>query len=539
MACAVALCTAGLGTIPGGLASPSGISGIATDAGPPAVHEQTPQEARAQDLAAIAKSMGWTVDQAAAQEDVDDAVGALGEAIGTKYRNVYVGSRLSDTPGGTPTIYVKGPASAAVRALIAKAPIAVHLVDKQPFSYDELDARSTQVAGALIAKGYRSVATGFQLGARGAIHASVERTPGLPQNAAGVVAALPAGMRGHVAVTVHDRPVVVPQSGPAMGGMWMDDDGLKECTSGFSVYLPTTGTTGVTTAAHCNSGGGSIDHISDDSGDYYRAWTLAGRHIGAPLPSSACSNPPCYSGWGDVEWGTTTDIEPASFYTSTTTTRRVTSVKTMWSLSEQTQICRYGRMSDVESCSRISSLSEPCFVFNAGGDTATKQVVLYPNGIASIGGDSGGPRYVGNQAAGSHFGDCEGGEAFTRADYYDEALGVKVRLSQTLPGRVTLYEGDKLVSTDGRFTAIMQSDGNFVVYYNGHGALWSTGTNGNSGAYVVMQADGNLVVRRSDGVALWASNTSGSGLYLTMQTDGNLVMYGPGGAYWSSGTCCH
>jgi len=532
---AVALCTAGL------VASPSGAASAvrqqpANAAGSLAVHEQSPAEARAQDLAAIARSMGWTEQQAAAQLAIQDAFGALADKIGTAHRDVFVGGRLSDVPGGVPTLYLKGPASRAIKALVAKAGIRIHLADKQPFSFDELEARNDKVAGALLATGYRTVATGFRLGGRGAIEASVQRTPGRPHDAAGVLAALPAGLRGQVTVSVRDRAVAVPMSGPPMGGMNMDDDGYKTCTSGFSVYSLSTGTTGVTTAGHCNSGGGTIDHISDDLGTYYQPWALAGRHIGHVNLDGT------YTGVGDIEWGTTTDIEPPSFYTSSTTTRRVTSVKSAFSTTENSVICGYGRTSDAERCSTIALLSQNCYVIGGNGDEATKQVTLKPNvnGPESMHGDSGGPMYILNQAVGSFFGTCDAGEeAFTRADYFDDAVNIRVRLSQTLATRVTLYANDKLVSTDGRFTAIMQTDGNFVVYYNGHGALWATGTNGNSGAYVVLQADGNLVVRRSNGTAAWASNTSGTGLYLTMQTDGNLVMYGNGGAYWSSGTCCH
>lgn len=527
--CAIALCTAGLTSVPSGAAAPGVITQHV------AVHEQSPAEARAQDLAAIARSMGWTEQEAAAQLAVQDAVGALGDKIGTAHPDVFVGARLSDVPGGVPTLYIKGPASRAIKALVAKAGVRIHLADKQPYSYDELEARNDKVARALVATGYRTVATGFRLGGRGAIEASVQRTPGRPHDAAGVLAALPAGLRGHVTVSVHDRPVVVPHSGPPMGGMNMDDDGYKTCTSGFSVYSLSSGTTGVTTAGHCNSGGGTIDHISDDLGTYYQPWALAGRHIGhANLDGT-------YTGVGDIEWGTTTDIEPPSFYTSATTTRRVTSVKSSFSTTESSVICGYGRTSDVQRCSTIALLSKNCYVIGGNGDDATKQVALKPHpDPQAMEGDSGGPMYILNQAVGSFFGTCgDGEEAFTRADYFDDAVNIRVRLSQTLPTRVTLYANDKLVSTDGRFTAIMQTDGNFVVYYNGHGALWSSGTNGNTGAYVVLQADGNLVVRRSNGTAAWASNTSGSGLYLTMQTDGNLVMYGSGGAYWSSGTCCH
>lgn len=56
--------------------------------------------------------------------------------------------------------------------------------------------------------------------------------------------------------------------------------------------------------------------------------------------------------------------------------------------------------------------------------------------------------------------------------------------------------------------ALMQSDGNFVIYgQGGHPAYWSTGTQGNTGAHIVMQCDGNLVVYRTNGTAAWNSGT--------------------------------
>jgi hypothetical protein len=55
--------------------------------------------------------------------------------------------------------------------------------------------------------------------------------------------------------------------------------------------------------------------------------------------------------------------------------------------------------------------------------------------------------------------------------------------------------------------AIMQADGNFVLYAAGGAAIWATGTWGNPGAHIVMQDDGNLVVYRTDGKPLWASDT--------------------------------
>ncbi len=55
--------------------------------------------------------------------------------------------------------------------------------------------------------------------------------------------------------------------------------------------------------------------------------------------------------------------------------------------------------------------------------------------------------------------------------------------------------------------AVMQGDGNFVLYHQGWNALWSSGTYGNPGSYIVMQNDGNLVIYNPGGRALWATGT--------------------------------
>ncbi|PPF67725.1 curculin domain-containing protein [Rathayibacter sp. AY1E8] len=90
----------------------------------------------------------------------------------------------------------------------------------------------------------------------------------------------------------------------------------------------------------------------------------------------------------------------------------------------------------------------------------------------------------------------------------------------------------QLTSRAGGFRAVMQSDGNFVVY-GPSGALWSSRTSG-SGNYLVMQGDGNAVIYSSSGTALWTSGSSGKpGSEMWMQDDDNLVVYDGGQAVWS------
>jgi hypothetical protein len=61
-----------------------------------------------------------------------------------------------------------------------------------------------------------------------------------------------------------------------------------------------------------------------------------------------------------------------------------------------------------------------------------------------------------------------------------------------LPGQ-QLNPGQSKVSCDGRFTLVMQGDGNLVLYQQGR-ALWNTQTNGRGGHHAVMQSDGNFVL---------------------------------------------
>ena len=83
-----------------------------------------------------------------------------------------------------------------------------------------------------------------------------------------------------------------------------------------------------------------------------------------------------------------------------------------------------------------------------------------------------------------------------------------------------------MFSSNGAYMAIMQGDGNFVIY-SGGGAVWSSGTSGHPGSSLIFQSDGNIVVYSPTRVALWA--TWSMGAYppsaLVLQGDGNLVEY--------------
>jgi Ig domain of plant-specific actin-binding protein len=109
-------------------------------------------------------------------------------------------------------------------------------------------------------------------------------------------------------------------------------------------------------------------------------------------------------------------------------------------------------------------------------------------------------------------------------------------------GNSTLSNGETLTGSQyltagNDHTFVMQTDGNLVLY-GSSGALWASDTAGNPGAYAVLQGEGNLVVYSTTKQALWDSGTVNSpGDHLSVQSDGNVVVYSEGGtALWATNT---
>jgi hypothetical protein len=107
----------------------------------------------------------------------------------------------------------------------------------------------------------------------------------------------------------------------------------------------------------------------------------------------------------------------------------------------------------------------------------------------------------------------------------------------TLPANHKLAAGQSLASCNGDYTLTMQGDGNLVLSAGGS-ALWASNTAGSAADEAIMQGDGNLVLYTSSGSAAWSSGTAGNdGADLVVQNDGNVVIYSTSGAaLWDTGT---
>ena len=95
----------------------------------------------------------------------------------------------------------------------------------------------------------------------------------------------------------------------------------------------------------------------------------------------------------------------------------------------------------------------------------------------------------------------------------------------TLRPHQALAPDQALQSANGRVVLSYQSDGNLVLYFDGQ-PKWDSHTAGRPPGQAVMQGDGNFVVYDRDGTPAWSTGTAGhEGATVIVQDDGNCVLY--------------
>lgn len=355
------------------------------------------------DLEAVAKARGWTLQEAAAQEHAADVVGSIAVRIAAERPEIFVGSALSSTPGGAPTLYVKGPADAFVRALLETSDIDIVLADGQPYSFDELEARKHRVHRALVDAGFRNVATGVNIAGGGVIPATVAREVGLPTGSRDILAVVPNDLRSSVALTVGDASGF--RETTSFGGMRVTSNGTNTyATSGWAVRNLSTGVTGVTTAGHAqNSGLTIVDpaHPTPAHSFVYQA-----EHRGD---------------WGDIQWHTTNVAEEGLFYANSSTIRPTMYLEAKADISVGEPVCRYGRRTGYNCSFTVFDTSIECTLSGVYNNRLVQM-----SGKSSDVGDSGGPWFYNYAAFGSQKGWCSNRDTFSVADLYDTAINVAV-----------------------------------------------------------------------------------------------------------------
>jgi hypothetical protein len=163
-----------------------------------------------------AKARGWTKEEAKLQQKASRIVREVNRAIHDQRPDIWIGAALSETPGGAPSIYVKGPAPQFVRDLVAQADYLIAIVDEQPYSFDELEERSIRVFQALVDAGYPNVSSATHITGGGVIPAWVLKVGDLPAEPAEILAFVPEELRADVDLHV----TIAPPRPSAEPGEW-------------------------------------------------------------------------------------------------------------------------------------------------------------------------------------------------------------------------------------------------------------------------------------------------------------------------------
>jgi hypothetical protein len=111
----------------------------------------------------------------------------------------------------------------------------------------------------------------------------------------------------------------------------------------------------------------------------------------------------------------------------------------------------------------------------------------------------------------------------------------------TLQAGEGLNAGGGLYSCNGRFELVQATNGDLLLWQldNGPTLIWQRNFGLNGGSYAIMQGDGNFVVYPGPGItAAWATNTVGfPGARLVVHNDGDIVVYDASGILrWTSNT---
>lgn len=199
---------------------------------------------------------------------------------------------------------------------------------------------------------------------------------------------------------------VITGSGPIItlehsrGGNWLRDDGVRECTSGWSVSGPDGN--GIITAGHCS---GLNEFEQPGVTPYSMSWK--DQEYGAD---------------GDVEYHTTDHSEYAEFYADSTNVRDVNGIKTT-STMVGNSVCVYGRSSNNRTCNHTVEAVDVTVLANGSVEVGN---LARASNATTTGGDSGGGWSWGTTAWGVHHGQAGGKGYFTPVEEAQNALNVTI-----------------------------------------------------------------------------------------------------------------
>jgi hypothetical protein len=183
----------------------------------------------------------------------------------------------------------------------------------------------------------------------------------------------------------------------SLGGNWLLDDGVRECTSGWSVSGAYGD--GIITAGHCTGLNQFEEPGVTPYGMTLRSWI--------------------HGAGGDVEYHTTSHIEFDDFYADATNIRDVSGIRSTNTMVGNA-VCVYGRASNVRTCTH--TVEAVGVTIDGIGNLARV------SGATTIAGDSGAGWSFDTIAWGVHYGiDGADNAYFTPVEQAQTALGLIIK----------------------------------------------------------------------------------------------------------------
>lgn len=382
----------------------------------PGVEFLNEADSLAADIAILAKESGYSIARVEQAIAAQTAFGELADKLVASYPDSISRIWMEPLPGVQGHIEFVGeiPSEVMRELEVQGQNDLVILTGQGSISMAEHAQRSEAAAEALLDLGYDNSLTFFDpMGNVIQVEIQLPKEAKQP-TALEIVAAVQnrvslAGLSGRAAaINADDLNLVVLEGTERIitlthtrGGNWLRDDGVRECTSGWSVSGPNGD--GIITAGHCNG----LNQFEEPGVTPYAMSYKSG----------------VFGSSGDVEYHTTTHIEYDDFYSDATTIRDVSGIKTTGTMVGGA-VCMYGRSSNYRSCNKTVEATN--VTVNAGGTTVKKLVRTTNN--TSIGGDSGGGWSFGNTAWGiTHGYDGNGKSYFMPVQEAQSALGVTVK----------------------------------------------------------------------------------------------------------------
>lgn len=260
----------------------------------------------------------------------------------------------------------------------------------------------------LLASGYDGVAGAYDV-RTDRLRVRIQHRPEKPTSEYEVISFLKAyldsaslSIRDVEVLTTEDEfPILQLES---RGGAWLRDDGVRECTSGWTVEGPDGD--GIITAGHCSG----LNEYKPPGGTAFQI-TWRDQVLGHD---------------GDVEYHTTNRVEVPRFYASAGVVRDVTSIRATNTMVGR-NVCVYGRSSNTRTCDhQITVINETVGIQLPNGSVKVRGGLVEATNTSTEPGDSGGGWSWSTQAFGTHVGQGGGYSYFFPVEAAETALGVTI-----------------------------------------------------------------------------------------------------------------